>query len=324
MSSFGSRQIHNVGIIGGGAMGCGIALEFALAGRTVTLFNTRLETSQRAHERMERDLTLLLEFGLVTAAQASAALSRILRTTVLAEAISGQDYLSENVPEDLALKQQVFQEMDQLAPPEVLLTSNTAALSVTALALRCTHPERVLSVHYYLPAHLIPLVDVIPGEKTAPEALQAARRLMEALGKEPVVFARDVPGSVGPRLQAALVGEALRLVQEGVATPEMVDRVLTQSVGRRLGVTGIFDRLDLAGLDTVVAILRGAGRPVPPLLAEKVERGELGLKSGRGFYVWTPEATTAFEERVARHLIEQLRKDRASSVPPAPAGRKEP
>lgn len=324
LSSLGSRQVHHVGIIGGGAMGCGIALEFALAGRTVTLFNTRPETSQRAHERIERDLTLLLESGLVTAAQASAALSRIRRTTVLAEAISGQDYLSENVPEDLTLKQQVFQEMDRLAPPDVLLTSNTAGLSVTALALRCAHPERVLSVHYYLPAHLIPLVDVIPGERTAPESLQAARRLMESLGKEPVVFARDVPGSVGPRLQAALVGEALRLVQEGVATPEMVDRVLTHAVGRRLGVTGIFDRLDLAGLDTVVAILRGAGRPVPSLLAEKVERGEVGLKSGRGFYVWTPEATAAFEERVARYLIEQLRKDRASGLPPTPAGEVEP
>ena len=305
-------------------MGCGIALEFALAGRTVTLFNTRLETSLRAHERIERDLTLLLESGLVTAAQASAAVSRIRRTTVLAEAISGQDYVSENVPEELALKQQVFQEMDQLAPPEVLLTSNTSSLSVTALALRCTHPERVLSVHYYLPAHLIPLVDVVPGERTAPEALEAARRLMEALGKEPMVFARDVPGSVGPRLQAALVGEALRLVQEGVATPEMVDRIVTQSVGRRLGVTGIFERLDLAGLDTMGAILRSAGRPVPPLIAEKVERGELGLKSGRGFYVWTPEATAAFEDRVARHLIEQLRKDRASGVPPTPEGKAEP
>jgi 3-hydroxybutyryl-CoA dehydrogenase len=125
-------------------------------------------------------------------------------------------------------------------------------------------------------------------------------------------------------LQAALVGEALRLVQEGVATPETVDRVLTQSVGRRLGVTGVFHRLDLAGLDTMVAILRSAGRAVPPLLAEKVERGELGLKSGRGFYVWTPEATAAFEERVARHLIEQLRKDRAGGVPPTPAGKAEP
>jgi 3-hydroxybutyryl-CoA dehydrogenase len=105
------------------------------------------------------------------------------------------------------------------------------------------------------------------------------------------------------------------LVQEGVATPEMVDRVLMQGIGRRLGASGIFDRLDLAGLDLVTAVLRNSGRPVPPVLAQKVERGELGLKSGQGFYTWTPEASAAFEERVARHLIVQLREDRASGRP---------
>lgn len=306
------HNIQRVGVIGGGAIGCGVALEFALAGRAVTLFNTRPESSQRAQERIERELALLVEGELVTPAQASEALGRLRRTTVLAEAVSGQDYLSESIPENLALKQQVFQELDRLAPPDVLLTSNTTAQSVTALARDCAHPERVLSVHYYLPAHLIPLVDIIPGEQTAPAAVEAAQALMVALGKKPVVFSRDVPGSVGARLQAALVGEALRLVQEDVATPEMVDRVLTQALGRRFAISGIFERLDLTGLDTIAGAIQGTGRPVPPLIAQKVERGELGLKSGRGFYDWSPEAATAFEERVARHLIELLRKEHAS------------
>ena len=307
-----SRRIKRIGVVGGGAMGCGIALEFAIAGRQVTLFNTRPESSVQAQARMERDAALLVETGLLSSELASAALGRIRRTTVLAEAAADQDFVIESVPEDLALKQQVFRELDRLAAPSTLLASNTTALSVTALAKDCTHPERVLSAHYYLPAHLIPLVDVIPGEKTAPEALEATRLLLEEVGKAPVVFARDVPGSVGPRLQQALMGEALRLVQEGVATPEMVDRVLTQGIGRRFGVTGIFDRLDLAGLDLVAAIMRGSGRPVPPVVAQKVERGEFGLKSGQGFYTWTPESTAAFEERVARHLISQLREERAT------------
>jgi 3-hydroxybutyryl-CoA dehydrogenase len=306
------RQIKKVGVVGGGAMGCGIALEFATAGRQVTLYNTRPESSARALSRMERDAALLVETGLLSSAQASAAFGRIRRTHVLAEAAADQDFVIESVPEDLALKQQVFRDLDRLASPDTLLASNTTALSVTALARDCSRPERVLSAHYYLPAHLIPLVDVIPGEKTAPEAIEATRALLEEVGKAPVVFARDVPGSVGPRLQQALIAEAIRLVQEGVATPEMVDRVLTQGLGRRLGVSGVFDRLDLAGLDLVEAIMRGSGRPVPPVIAQKVERGELGLKTGQGFYPWTPDATAAFEERVARHLISQLREERAA------------
>jgi 3-hydroxybutyryl-CoA dehydrogenase len=300
-------------------MECGIALEFAIAGRRVTLFNTRPESSARAQARMEHDAALLVETGLLSSERASTALGRIRRTTVLAEAAADQDFVIESIPEDLALKQQLFRELDRLAAPGTLLASNTTALSVTALARDCARPERVLSAHYYLPAHLIPLVDVIPGEKTAPEALEATRLLLEEVGKAPVVFARDVPGSVGPRLQQALMGEALRLVQEGVATPEMVDRVLTQGIGRRFGVTGIFDRLDLAGLDLVAAIMRGSGRPVPPVVAQKVERGEFGLKSGQGFYTWTPESTATFEERVARHLISQLREERATGRLRTPA-----
>ncbi len=306
------KRLMRIGVVGGGAMGCGIALELAIAGRQVVLFNTRADSSERARVKLERDAALLVETGLLSPEQAPAALGRIRRTTVLAEAAVGQGLVIESVPEDLALKQEVFRELDRLAPPDTLLASNTTALSVTAIARDCAHPERVLSAHYYLPAHLVPLVDVIPGEKTSPGALETVRRFLEELGKSPVVFARDVPGSVGPRLQQALIGEAIRLVQEGVATPEMVDRVLTQGIGRRLGSSGIFDRLDLAGLDLVTAVLRNSGRPVPPVLSQKVEQGELGLKTGQGFYTWTPEATAAFEERVARHLITQLREDRAT------------
>jgi len=252
-------------MVGGGAMGCGIALEFAIAGRRVTLFNTRRESSARAQARMEHDAALLVETGLLSSERASAALGHIRRTTVLAEAAADQDFVIESIPEDLALKQQLFGELDRLAAPGTLLASNTTALSVTALARDCSRPERVLSAHYYLPAHLIPLVDVIPGEKTAPEALEATRLLLEEVGKTPVVFARDVPGSVGPRLQQALMGEALRLVQEGVATPEMVDRVLTQGIGRRFGVTGIFPLLWLrlaAQHDPLPGAARGAALPL--------------------------------------------------------------
>ncbi|KFA92068.1 3-hydroxyacyl-CoA dehydrogenase family protein [Archangium violaceum] len=307
-----SRRIKRIGMVGGGVMGCGIALEFATAGRQVTLYNTRSDSSAQAQVRMEHDAAQMVETGLLSPAQASAALARIRRTTVLAEAVADKDFVIESVPEDLALKQRVFKELDGIASPATILASNTTSLSVTAIARDCSRPERVLSAHYYLPANLIPLVDVIPGEKTSLEVVEATRLLLEEVGKAPVVFQRDVPGSIGPRLQQALIAEALRLVQEGVATPEMVDRAITHGMGRRLGVTGVFDRLDLVGLDQMAAIMRGSNRPVPPVIAQKVERGEFGLKSGQGFYSWTPDATAAFEERVARHLSAQLREERAS------------
>ncbi|MFP2896168.1 3-hydroxyacyl-CoA dehydrogenase family protein [Corallococcus sp. 4LFB] len=314
-----TRRLMRVGVVGGGAMGCGIALELAIAGRRVVLYNTRADSSERARVKLERDAALLVETGLLTPAQREAALGRIRRTLVLAEAARDQDLVIESVPEDLALKQEVFRQLDGLAAPDTVLASNTTALSVTALARDCTRPERVLSAHYYLPAHLVPLVDVIPGERTSPDVVEAVRQWLEEMGKTPVVYAKDVPGaSVGPRLLQALIGEGIRLVQEGVATPEMVDRVLTQGIGRRLGVSGVFDRLDLAGLDLVTGIMRNAGRPVPPVLARKVEQGELGLKTGQGFYTWTPDTTAAFEERVARGLITQLREDRAEGRLRAP------
>ncbi|NPC69557.1 3-hydroxyacyl-CoA dehydrogenase family protein [Corallococcus exiguus] len=314
----GHKRLMRIGVVGGGAMGCGIALELAIAGRQVVLFNRQAESSEAARVKLERDAALLVETGMLGAEQRTTALARIHRTTVLAEAAVVQDLVIESIPEDLALKQQLFKELDRLASPDTLLATNTTALSVTAIARDCAHPERVLSAHYYLPAHLVPLVDVIPGEKTSPDAVETVRRFLEELGKSPVVFAKDVPGSVGPRLQQALIGEAFRIVQEGVATPEMVDRVLTQGIGRRLGASGIFDRLDLVGLDFIIGVLRGSGRPVPPVLTQKVDQGELGLKTGQGFYPWTPDSAAAFEERMARHLITQLREDRAAGRLPTP------
>jgi 3-hydroxybutyryl-CoA dehydrogenase len=307
-------SIRRIGIIGGGAMGWSIALDFALAGCSVTLFNTRAESSARARDNLGRALELMRTAHLVSDEAAAAAPARIAYTTDLAEAAATQDFLVESVPEDLSLKQQVFRELDRLARPDAMLTSNTTALSISAIARVCARPERVLSVHYYLPAHLIPLVDVLPAESTDPAVVETVCQFLEELGKWPARFERDAPGSVGPRLQAAMMSEAFKIVQEGVATPEMVDRVITMGIGRRFAITGIFDRLDLAGLDVAASMSRSRGQPMPPELAQHVERGELGVKTGQGFYSWDDDAAAALEERMARHLIELLKQDRARGL----------
>lgn len=302
--------IRKVGVVGAGAMGSGIAVEMAAHGREVTVFARSERSAERARGRIEGDLARMVEVGLLSPTERREACARVRMTVEMREAVAGQDYVAESVPEDLAVKRELFAQMDAIADAEVVLASNTTALPVTAIAEDCKHPERVLSAHYYLPAHLIPLVDVIPGERTAPEAVETVRRLMVELGKQPVVL----PGVVGPRLQTALVGEAFRLLGEGMADPETIDRIITLGFGRRLTYSGVFDRLDLAGLDTVVAVLQQQGKPVPPVLADKVASGHFGRKSGRGFYPWAAADDERFETVQARQLGAQLLRDRTTGA----------
>lgn len=305
-----ATTVRRVGVIGAGTMGTGIALTYALSGRDVTIYTRRPDRATAALADVRRLGEQLVTADHCTADQLAAAIGRIGSTTDLSAA-AATDHLVEAVAEELPVKQQVLADVDELAPAEVLIASTTTALPVTALAQRCRHPERVLATHFYLPAPLMPLVEVVPGERTGAGAVAAACALLTGIGKEPVVL-RDVPGTVGPRLLTALVGEAFRIVADGVADPPTVDRVLSRGIGRRFPVTGIFDRMDLAGLDTVAAVLRSRGAPVPAPLAELVEAGQLGTKSGRGFYDWSGDRAGAVERELVRHLA-------ATAAPGPPA-----
>jgi 3-hydroxyacyl-CoA dehydrogenase len=302
--------IRRVAVIGGGAIGTGIAVEFALHGRQVSIYNRSTESADRAHARVGELLTPLVEVGLATGEQVRDALTRVNTTTSLDTAAAGADYVIEAVPEDPALKRQVLAALDAIIEPDVVLASATTALPVTELTADCHHRHRVLATHYSLPAHLIPVVAVVPGEHTSSEAIKVVNTLLTELGKSPVVFDEDRPGTVGPRLQTALVGEALRLVSEGVADPLTIDQMITGGIGRRLGISGVFDRLDLAGLDTVAAVLARQGRPVPRLIADKVAAGHLGRKSGQGFYPWPATRAAEYDRLETKHLAAHLLRDR--------------
>ncbi|MGH3663161.1 MAG: 3-hydroxyacyl-CoA dehydrogenase family protein, partial [Micromonosporaceae bacterium] len=305
------RQIHRVGVIGGGATGAAIAVEFAIHKRHVVVCNRTDKSSAAAEARVAQALRLLVESGLISSIDRIAALDRIQHTTALADAVTNSDYIVEATPEDLAVKRQIFHAIDTLAAPDVLIASNTTGLPITAIASDCAHPHRTLTVHSYLPSYLIPLVDIVAGDHTALEAVDVARKLMTDLGKSPVVFTKDTLGTPGARLQAALIAEGFRIVADGLATPETVDQVITMGIGRRFGVSGVFDRLDIAGLDTVAAVFQQQQRPLPPVLAEKVATGELGAKTGKGFYRWRAEDITNFDHRETRHLAGHLHRDRS-------------
>ena len=226
------------------------------------------------------------------------------------EAVSGADFAVESVFEDLDLKRRVFADLDRLCPGRAILASNTSGLMPDSFVPETGRRDRVLVTHYANPPHLIPLVEVVPASATSDAALQAACSLLERVGKRPIVVRRQVPGFVLNRLQFALLREALWLVENGVAAPRDVDYALSNSIGRRWSTAGIFEVFELAGWDLVASIAGNllphlaAGPEVPALLRDKVARGELGAKTGRGFYQWTPESAEELRRRIAAALVE--------------------
>ncbi|MFN8513729.1 MAG: 3-hydroxyacyl-CoA dehydrogenase NAD-binding domain-containing protein [Chloroflexia bacterium] len=219
-------------------------------------------------------------------------------------------------PENLDLKRELFTKLDSWCPPETILATNTSGLPITQIAEGLAGARRIIGVHYLNPAYLMPPVEVIPGEATAPEVVERMRAALIALGKSPLVVRREVPGFLWNRLQFALVREAFWLVQEGVATMEEVDLAIRQGLGRRWATAGLFASMDLGGLDTFNNVgsylfphLSNADT-VPDFLRERIAAGCFGAKSGSGFYDWPDDKLAATVARRNAALLAALRDDR--------------
>jgi 3-hydroxybutyryl-CoA dehydrogenase len=308
---------ERIAVVGAGLMGTSIALDWARAGHEVATYDADPARARTVAERGQEIGSDLVRGGVITADELAAAVGRLAPTTDLGEALEGVAYVAEAILEDLAAKQALFSELDALCPPEVILASNTSALMPSALASPTRHPERVIVVHYFNPAHLIPVVEVVLGPHTSEETLSRATAMLRQAGKTSAVLRKEVPGFIANRLQAALLREALQLVEDGVTSLEDLDAVVSMGFGRRLAAFGPFAVVDLNGLDVWQAImanlspiLSSASEP-SPLLAERAGRGELGLKSGQGFYAWSPEAGRAALARRDAELLRHLAKDQA-------------
>ena len=290
-------------------MGHGIGQEFAIAGYKVALYDVEQSRLDAALERITSNLTNLAAAGSLPSDPSTIA-ARITTTTSLAEAADGVDYVVEAAPEQLGLKEQLFAELDRLTPAHAILASNTSTFRPSLLAAATSRPAQVLVTHYFNPPHLVPLVEVVRGPETSDETVATIVALLTEVGKSPVVMQREAKGFIGNRLQMALIREALSIVSQGLATPEDVDLVVRTSIGRRWAVAGPFEVLDTAGLETLLAVATElfpaieSSPEVPAFLRDRVAAGHYGLKTGQGFYEWTPETADALRERIRRSLVE--------------------
>ena len=303
------QSIKKVAIIGAGLMGYGIGVEYARFGYEVSLYNTRRESSENAMREARAALDLLAETGLITAAESAAAYGRLHPTINITEAVKDADLVVESVREVQDLKKEIFAKLESICAPSVIFATNTSTLRVTDIAADLKHPERVVATHYFQPPHLIPLVEVCAGEKTSPEVRDKMVKILEAMHKKVVVMKIEINSFIVNRIQGAIGRECQSLVDKGAATPEMIDDVITYSFGRRIAFTGYFKRIDLIGVDLLYDTMTNRGRPAWPPIEERYRRGELGMKTGKGFYEWTEESAAELHRRQNHELVRFLKYD---------------
>jgi len=284
-----SGNVRNVTVIGAGTMGHGIAQVAAMAGHTVTLVDASTELAERGRARIRENLDGGVTRGKVTGPQSEATLERVTTSADLRVAVAQATVIIEAVPERLDLKVAVLRAVEGATARNAIIASNTSSLSITDLQKELAHPERALGMHFFNPVHINPLVEVVRGKHTSEATLAAALDFVRALPKDPIVV-NDSPGFATSRLGVLLGLEAMRMVEEGVASVEDIDKAMELGYRHPMGPLRLSD---LVGLDVRLDIANylyeklGGRRFRPPrILRRMVEEGRLGRKTGQGFYRW--------------------------------------
>jgi 3-hydroxybutyryl-CoA dehydrogenase len=281
-------DINTIGVVGAGTMGSGIAQVFAQAGFAVRLVDVADPLLDRARRAVEKSLDRFVSKGTLPSADRDAALGRLTTATSLDRLVEA-DFIVEAIVENVEAKQALFTSLDAIAKPEVILASNTSSISITLLGAATKRPDRVLGMHFMNPVPLMTLVELIRGQATSDESMRTGSELCRRLGKTPVEAA-DFPGFIANRILMPMINEAIYAVMEGVGTPEAIDTVMKLGMNHPMGPLTL---ADFIGLDVCLAILEvlhdGFGDPkyrACPLLRRMVAAGQLGRKSGRGFYTY--------------------------------------
>lgn len=302
-------------ILGAGTMGHSIALSAAWSGHTPTVYGINEQDVTNADKGLAQKLAVMADNGLFDDNEAQAIRERILFTTSLEEAIGEATFILEVVPEKLQLKRDLYKQLESLVDPSVIIASNTSGFKPSLLAEGMNHPERFIVAHFWNPGHLIPLVEVVNGERTQEEATARTMALLKAMNKKPILLNKELPGFIGNRLQYALFREAQALLDAGAASKEDIDAAVTYSIGRRLPVTGPLMTADMGGLDVFSAISNYLFEDLADdqrsgkILSQLVDQHKLGDKTGQGFYEWTPDVSEKINRKREQTLIQFLKND---------------
>ena len=286
-----ATDLRTLTVIGAGTMGHGIAHVAAVMGATVHLYDALSGGASAGKDKVTKNLAKGVELGKVSPADRDAAIARILPFDELAAACAGTDCVIEAVPERLDLKREIFRDLEKLTPAHALLATNTSSLPIAEIADAIRQPERVVGMHFFNPVHVMKLVEIVRHAKAAPELVALAVGLAERMGKTPITVT-DSPGFASSRLGLVIGLEAMRMVEQGVASPADIDTAMKLGYGHPMGP---LELTDLVGLDVRLGIAEylaeaiGPAFTPPQTLRDKVAAGKLGKKTGEGYYRWSPD-----------------------------------
>ena len=300
---------NKIAVIGSGIMGHGIAQVMAQGGKNVVINDISEDALKKAKLKIQDSINLLVKNEMFPADKISETLARISYSSDI-NCVSDADLIFEVIPEKLPIKEALFNKLKNISKKGAIWATNTSGIPINKLAQLTDRPELFVGTHFFQPAHLVPLVEVIQGDKTELKVIEALIKLLKNVGKSPVHVKMDIPGFIGNRLQHAIAREAMSLLEKGVASAEDIDTVVKTSLAVRMVFTGPIQQRDFNGLDTHLSIaeylykdLENSTVPLE-ILKKEVEKGNLGLKTGCGFYNWKDRKPSEVTAEKNQELID--------------------
>ena len=293
------EQIKNISVLGAGIMGHGIAQSFLMGGYPVMLYDIQESILETAKAHIEKNMGLFHKSDLVEKQDIDLALQRLSTTTDLNRAVEGSDFIVEAAPEDLSLKQGLFEQVESLCGKDTIIATNTSSLTLKDIGMRVKSKDRLVVTHWFNPPHIVPTVEVVKGEQTSDETMDTAYQLLEKIKKMPVKINRELPGFLVNRIQLAMVREVFDLYEKGIASAADIDKAVKGSFGFRLASIGPLLTADLGGLELWLRVFENlvpqiqSSTDPPKSLQRLVSQGHFGIKTGKGFYDYATDFSKA-------------------------------